>query len=96
MQKWVVELIGSMILPFAWLATHGNPYIMGLTLTAALLIGQMAHAGYYSPLLVVAEWALGRLGGTETIQLLLAQVAGTALAVVATPVFGMDGKPIEI
>lgn len=96
MQKWVVELIGSMILPFAWLATHGNPYIMGITLTAALLIGRMADAGYYSPLLVGAEWGLGRLEGQEVIQLLLAQVAGAALAVVATPVIGLDGKAIEI
>ena len=93
MQKWVVELIGSMILPFAWLATSGNPYIMGITVTVALLIGQMANAGYYSPLLVGAEWALGRLEGRESVQLLLAQVAGAALAVVATPVVGLDGTP---
>jgi hypothetical protein len=93
MQKWVVELIGSMIFPFAWLATSGNPYIMGMTLTAALLIGRMANAGYYSPLLVAAEWALGRLGGVEAIQLGLAQVAGLCLAIVATPVVGLDGTP---
>lgn len=92
MQKWVVELIGSLILPFAWLATSGNPYIMGITLTAALLIGRLADAGYYSPLLVGAEWALGRLGGQEAVQLLLSQVAGVSLAVVATPVVGLDGK----
>lgn len=64
---------------------------MGITLTAALLIGQLANAGYYSPLIVAAEWALGRLEGRETVQLLLAQVAGAALAVVATPVVGLDG-----
>ncbi len=92
MQKWVIELIGSMIFPFAWLATGGNAYIMGITLTAALLIGQQVGAGYYSPLLVAAEWALGRLEAREAVQLLLAQVAGASLAVVATPVVGLDGK----
>ena len=93
MQKWVVELIGSLILPFAWLATGGNAYIMGITLTATLLIGKMANAGYYSPLLVAAEWALGRLETSEAVQLVLAQIAGAALAVVATPVVGLDGMP---
>lgn len=82
-----------MIFPFAWLATNGNPYIMGITLTAALLIGKMANAGYYSPLLVAAEWALGRLEGWEAVQLGLAQVAGLCLAIVATPVVGLDGMP---
>jgi len=93
MQKWVIELIGSLILPFAWLATGGNAYIMGITLTAVILIGQMADAGYYSPLLLGAEWALGRLEAREAVQLLLAQVAGVSLAVVATPVVGLDGMP---
>jgi len=96
MRKWVVELVGSMILSFAWLATNGNPYIMGVTLTSALLIGQMANAGYYSPLAVGGEWGLGRLGSVEAGQYLLAQIAGVALAVVATPVFGVDGKAIGI
>ena len=96
MQKWVVELIGSMILPFAWLATGGNAYIMGITLTSVLLISQMAGGGYFSPLVLGAEWGLGRLETVEAGQYLLAQIAGVALAVVATPVFGVDGKPIEI
>ena len=96
MQKWVVELVGSMLLSFAWLATHGNPYIMGIALTSALMIGRMANTGFYSPLVVGGEWALGRLGGVEAGQYLLAQVAGVALAVVATPVFGVDGKPITL
>lgn len=84
-----------MILPFAWLTTHGNPYIMGIVVTCALLIGQMSGGGYYSPLIVGAEWALGRLEGLETIQLLLAQVAGAALAVVASPVFDLTGTPVH-
>ena len=69
---------------------------MGITLTSVLLIAQMAGGGYFSPLVVGAEWGLGRLESQEAIQLLLAQVAGAALAVVATPVFGVDGKHIEI
>ena len=95
MPKWVVELLGSMILPFAWLATNGNPYIMGIVLTSVLLIAQMAGSGYFSPLIVGAEWGLGRLGGHEAVQLLLAQVAGAALAVVASPVVGLDGTSIH-
>ena len=91
MRKWAIELVGTLILVVAWLWTHANPYVMGVTYTCTLLLGN----GQYSPLVSVAQWALGRIDETELVQYVLAQVAGAALAVVASPVLDLTGKPVH-
>ena len=91
MQKWVGELVGTLILVVAWLWTHANPYVMGVTYTCTLLLGH----GHYSPMVTLAEWGLGRIEGPLAAQYLLGQVAGASLAVVATPVLDLTGKPVH-
>lgn len=87
MRTWAIELVGTMLLVTAWLWTHGNPYVMGIVYTVALVIAK----GHFSPLITGAEWALHRIPSQEAAQYLLAQVAGASLAVVATPALGVDG-----
>jgi hypothetical protein len=89
--KWAGEIVGTLILVVAWLWTHANPYVMGAVYTSTLLIGR----GHYFPMVTLAEWALGRIEGTLAAQYLLGQVAGAALAVVATPVLDLTGKPVH-
>jgi len=92
MKNWVLELLGTMILVVAYLWTHANPYIVGLTYTAILLI---APHGSYSPLITVAQWSLGRMESTQAVQLVLAQIAGASLAVVGTPLVGLNGALVQ-
>jgi glycerol uptake facilitator-like aquaporin len=92
MKNWVLELLGTMILVVAYLWTHANPYIVGLTYTAILLI---APHGSYSPLITAAQWSLGRMESTQAVQLVLAQIAGASLAVVGTPLVGLNGALVQ-
>jgi len=89
--KWAGEIVGTLILVVAWLWTHANPYVMGVVYTSTLLIGH----GHYFPMVTLAEWGLGRMEGQLAAQYLLGQVAGAALAVVATPVLDLTGKPVH-
>ncbi len=95
MRTWAVELLGTLLLVVAYLWTRANPYILGITYAAALFIAGPISGGNFSPLVTGAQWALGRLDSEVAVQYMLAQVAGAALAVVATPVLQIDGTPTQ-
>lgn len=86
MQVLVVEFLGSLLLVLAWLTTHANPYILGITYAFILVVGGPISGGQYNPLVTGAQWGLGRMPWRQAVQYVLAQLAGGCIAVVATPV----------
>jgi glycerol uptake facilitator-like aquaporin len=95
MKAWVIELIGSMIFVAAWIWTHANPYVVGLAYIGIMLIGAPVTGGHFSPLITGSQWALGQIEGVEAAQYVLAQISGAALAVVASPMLDLTGKPLH-
>lgn len=83
------------MLVLAWLWTHANPYILGVTYAFILVLGVPISGGHYNPLVTGAHWALGRMPPRLAIQYALAQLAGACIAVVATPVLGTNGISLE-
>jgi glycerol uptake facilitator-like aquaporin len=75
MNKYAIELFGTMFFVYVILAT-GNALAIGAALTLAILIGGPISGGAFNPAVVCALVAAGKLPSTELVGYILAEVAG--------------------
>lgn len=81
--KYIIELIGVILIVFGELYTHGNPLIVGGLYAIALSIGQGITTGHFNPLSTTARFLLGHLSADEAMYNLLIQfVAMNAVVIV--------------
>jgi len=80
--KYFIEFLGALVLVFAHVFTHGNPYAMGITTFAVYMIGQTAHTDHFSPLTTTVSYFLGRTTLTESSYAIAAQYIAVGLIIV--------------
>lgn len=71
----LLEYMGTLLIVASLLFTHANPIVVGLAYMAALFIADGRSEGFFTPLGVLAQYLLGRVGLTASAKLLAAQVA---------------------
>lgn len=81
MRGLLLEYTGTLLIIAAIFYTHGNPILIGLTITSALFIADGHSEGFFSPLGVIVEYGLGHMPLEKSIKMIAVQVAA-ALSVV--------------
>jgi len=77
----LLEYMGTLLIVASILFTHTNPIVVGLVYTSALFIADGHSNGFFTPVGILAQYLLGRLGSTESLKLLAAQCAAAASVV---------------
>lgn len=71
MNQYLFEYMGSLIIVFALVFTHENPFIVGLTHTSVLyLASQQSLKGHFTPLSVIVDVLLKRLDWLEGLKII--------------------------
>jgi hypothetical protein len=74
----LLEYMGTLLIVAALMLTHANPIVVGLAYTSALFIADGKSDGLFTPVGVLVQYLLGRIGSTASLKLLAAQVAAAA------------------
>ena len=81
MRGLLLEYAGTLLIMTAIFYTHGNPILIGLAYTAALVIADGHTEGFFSPLGVLVDYGLGRMTFEKSVKMVAVQVAA-ALSVI--------------
>jgi hypothetical protein len=77
----LLEYMGTLLIVASLLFTHANPIVVGLAYMAALFIADGRSEGFFTPLGVLVQYLLGRLGTTASAKLLAVQAVAAASVV---------------
>jgi hypothetical protein len=77
----LLEYMGTLLIVASLLFTHANPIVVGLAYMSALFIADGKSEGFFTPLGVLVQYLLGRIGPTASVKLLAAQVAAASSVV---------------
>jgi hypothetical protein len=77
----LLEYMGTLLIVASLMFTHANPIVAGLAYMSALFIADGKSEGFFTPLGVLVQYLLGRIGLTSSVKLLAAQVAAAASVV---------------
>jgi|UniRef100_A0A6C0B244 hypothetical protein len=72
----LLEYMGTLLITASLFFTHANPIVVGLAYMSALFIADGKSDGFFTPLGVLVQHMLGRIGSTASLKLLVAQAAG--------------------
>jgi hypothetical protein len=62
MNEYLIEFLGALVISYALVFTHENPFIIGLTHTSILYIAKNNNLdAYFFPLSVIVEFFLNRI-----------------------------------
>jgi hypothetical protein len=66
MNEYLIEYLGSLIICYALVFTHENPWIVGISHASVLFISQNTKfRGYFVPISVILEYLLNRIDIVE-------------------------------
>jgi hypothetical protein len=74
----LLEYMGTLLIVASLMFTHANPIVVGLAYTSALFISDGKSEGFFTPLGVLVQYLLGRIGLTASVKLVAVQVAAAA------------------
>ena len=77
----LLEYMGTILIVASLLFTDANPIIAGLAYMSALFIADGRSEGFFTPLGVLVQYLLGRLGVTASVKLLLVQAVAAGSVV---------------
>ena len=77
----LLEYMGTLLIVASLLFTHANPIVVGLAYMSALFIADGKSEGFFTPLGILVQYLLGRIGPTVSVKLLAAQVAAASSVV---------------
>jgi hypothetical protein len=77
----LLEYMGTLLIIASILFTHANPIVVGLASASALFIADGKSEGFFTPLGILTQYMLGRIGSKESLKLLAAQCAAAASVV---------------
>jgi hypothetical protein len=78
---YLLEYFGTLLICATLLLTNANPYMVGLSHTAALLIGEGKVLGHFSLLNVIIQYFMKRVTLRESLKIAAIQLAA-ALSVI--------------
>ena len=79
MNKYLVELVGTLFLIYVILATK-NAVAIGAALAIAVIAGSKISGGHFNPAVTIAMVAAGKKSVNEVMPYVLAQVSGGLIA----------------
>jgi len=79
MNKYLVELVGTLFLIYVILATK-NAVAIGAALAIAVIAGSKISGGHFNPAVTIAMVAAGKKSVNEVMPYILAQVCGALIA----------------
>lgn len=79
MQKYIVEFLGTLFLTFIVLYT-GDYLAIGSALAIACFLGGSISGGAFNPAVALAYLAKGKIGTTDIVPYIVAEVAGALVA----------------
>lgn len=79
MNKLVVEFIGTFALVLVVLVT-GNAWAIGATLALAIVAGGAISGGAFNPAVATGMWMANKIGKTDLIPYILAELLGAVVA----------------
>lgn len=80
MQKYLMELVGTMFLTMAITLT-GNPIAIGFMLAAMIIVGGHVSGGHFNPAVSLALFLRNRLSLHDTMLYVVMQTAGALVAI---------------
>ena len=81
--SYLLEFMGIVLICMTSLLTHHNPIFVSLALLSALYIGHGKVDSYFSPLIVVAQYGLGRMSLIDSLKHLAVQMCAVLLTIFA-------------
>ena len=82
MWKYFVETWGVIIILYAKLLTDADPYVLGFTYFACLMIARGITSGYFSPSSTLASYVLGHMKMDDFMYNLLSHLIGTCIVII--------------
>lgn len=79
MNKYIVELVGTLFLVFVILVTN-NAVAIGAALAIAIIAGSKISGGHFNPAVTMAMAAAGKKSVNDVLPYVLAQVSGALIA----------------
>jgi len=80
--QYFIEAWGIIIILYAKLLTDADPYVLGFTYFACLMLAKGITTGYFSPASTVASYFLGHIKMDDFIYNLIAHLIGTCIVII--------------
>jgi len=80
--RYFVEVWGVIVILYAKLLTDADPYVLGFTYFACLMLARGITTSYFSPLTTIAAYGLGHMSMNDAFYNILAHLIGTAVVII--------------
>ena len=80
--QYFIEAWGVIVILYAKLLTDADPYVLGFTYFACLMLARGITTSYFSPLTSIVSYSLGHMPIDDCMYNILAHLMGTAVVII--------------